>query len=118
MKKGIFILIGFLHLLTGFLLPGAGHGWNTGFFFSVVSFVTLCTMTFIPNRKPFNYFILLLSCVLSVLLVFHTRREGAEYFLKIWNAVPFLVLLYFSLWLSWPVIAITRLVRKSTNNEF
>ena len=112
MRFGIFISLGLLHIFIGLLLAGAGHGWTTGFYFSIFSCLALCLIPFFPLKKNVSFSLLFLNIILTVFLVKYTMNEDMAYFVRVWNSVPVLVLLYFSLWLLWPATAFIRLVRK------
>lgn len=117
MKKSIIILftfIGLLHLLIGFILAGAGHGWVTGFFFSLVSviFYPLIGYLFTTNNRKVLLFILLANVCLTFLMIIKSKSEGNEYFLRMWQGAPFLMICYFLLWFGWGILALITLFKK------
>jgi hypothetical protein len=109
----LFLLFGVAHMLLGFLLAGAGHGWATGIFFSFLSviFYPFAGYSLMSDSKKISLFILASNICLSVFM-YRSGIKGDDYFLKIWRGVPLLTACYFLLWFGWVGIALLTLLKK------
>jgi hypothetical protein len=114
MSKIVSILLGFLQLGLGVAVGGGGHGWNTGFYFSFISFIFFCLIPFLKIKKAIALFLIFLNIVCTSLMFVQTKNEGVNYFKSSWNGFPFLIIIFFLLWFGWPIIYIVRL---TLNNQ-
>lgn len=97
------ISLGLLSLCLGFFIAGAGHGWITGFYFSLISLVAYPFLKYylLNQNKCKGLFIFSLNIMLTILMYFTTKEEGNEYFAKMFQGLPLLMILYFILWFGW-----------------
>jgi hypothetical protein len=114
---GLVILGLFIAFIGHFIalgLAGAGHGWVTPLWISIVLWGVYPLTTVRALRHPsfgVDSLLVFLAIALDAALVVLTVREGTEYF---WRAVKFIEWWFFGLWIAiwfaWQLIAIINLV--------
>lgn len=124
MKTGWLIALGlgiaFIGQFIALGLGGAGHGWVTPFWASILlwpAYPVILVRTRKISLAGFGSLkieipILLLAAIADVGLVHMTKNEGVEYF---WKVVRFegwtIVCVWISIWLGWQGIAVANLMR-------
>ncbi len=108
------ILLGLVNVCLGFIIAGAGHGWVTGFYFSIISLVAypLSSYCLFNQYKYSRFFIFFLNIILTILTVLITKKEGSNYFNKMFEALPVMMSLYFILWFGWGLLGFIKFQKK------
>ncbi|OAI57389.1 hypothetical protein AYO49_02165 [Verrucomicrobiaceae bacterium SCGC AG-212-N21] len=93
------------------LFTGAGHGWGSGVVSSssIVGAplaVVAWTMRRRPLARTLAVIALLVGIVTDAWLWFATASEGVSYFIKVWNSMPLLLVLWLSLFIGWQLVAV------------
>jgi hypothetical protein len=117
---GLGLLIAFVGTFLGFGLAGAGHGWVTAFWVSVVLWVgyPVALVRAYRGGPPRVDWLISLTFVSDAALLLLTRHEGVQYF---WRVIDedgwWLVGLWIAIWLGWQVVALVNLIRAGTPTQ-
>ena len=110
---GVGILTATITIAVAVVIGGAGHGWITPFWFSLlgflafpVAFVRLPLALETENRT--NAALVMLALILDGLLVYCTLDEGTEYF----HRVGVLAYVWLALWSIWQIVVVATSVRR------
>ncbi|NOT31403.1 MAG: hypothetical protein HOP15_13230 [Planctomycetes bacterium] len=104
------------------VMGGAGHGWSSGAISSVaIAFVPVLGLAWGMRERRLGRLLagLLVIFMLSsdAALALATRREGEQYFAKVWSAAPEVLLAWFTLWIGWQAAALWILLRPSSGSS-
>ena len=100
------LLVAFAGQLIALALAGAGHGWITPFWASIVLWIAYPLALLRVGKLP----LVVMAIAGDAMLMTQTAREGIEYF---WKVVRFdgwaVVVLWLAIWLGWQMIVVASL---------